>query len=355
MAFCLVTGGAGFIGSHLVEALLARRHAVRVLDDFSTGKRANLETVLGRIELIAGDIADPKTVRAVVRGVDWIFHLAATTGVQTGPGVSLAVHNTCATGTLHLLEAAREARVQRVVHSSSAGVYRQESVAPLCEPDMTLPGTVFAAAQLAAEHYCLAFSQTYGLETVRLRYFDVFGPRQSSEGIHASIVARFLQEMQRGRGPVIAGDGRQARDFTYVEDVIQANLLAAEAPRVSGKLFNIASGQPTSLLELVTILNHALGTKFAAVQGAGRSGETRHSLANIVRAQTELGFCPCTDLETDVRRCLVESGHRSAAALAGDEGDVPVRSAVTCYRLDGPAATPTNFPHRKRDRTSRIP
>jgi UDP-glucose 4-epimerase len=355
MAVCLVTGGAGFIGSHLVEALLARRHIVRVLDDFSTGKRANLERILERIELIAGDVADPKTARGAVRGVDWVFHLASATGLPNGPADSLAVHNTCATGTLRLLEAAREAQVRRIVHSSSSGVYRRDDDVPRCESDPALPHSVYAAAQLAAEHYCLAFSQTYGLETVRLRYFDVFGPRQRTEGLHASIVARYLQEMQRGRGPMIAGDGLQTRDFTFVEDVVQANLLAVEAPRVSGKLFNIASGQSTSLLDLVTILNQALGMQLAPLQSAARPGEPVHSRANIDRAQTELGFCPCTDLQTDVLRCLIESGNRSPAPLPPVLGNDPVRASVSCYRLDGPALTATNSPHRKRDRTSRIP
>jgi UDP-glucose 4-epimerase len=355
MAVCLVTGGAGFIGSHLVEALVARRHIVRVVDDFSTGKRANLERILGIIELIAGDVADPKTARGAVRGVDWVFHLATATGTPTGPADSLAVHNACATGTLRLLEAAHEAQVRRVVHSSSAGVYQQDDDVPRCESDPTVPCSVYSAAQLAAEHYCLAFSQAYGLETVRLRYFDVFGPRQRTEGSHASIVARFLQEMQRGRGPVIAGDGLQTRDFTFVEDVVQANLLAVEAPRVSGKFFNIASGQATSLLDLVTILNQALGMQLTPLYNAARAGEPRHRRANIVRAQTELGFCPCTDLQTDVGRCLIESGERSPAPFQPAPGSDPIRAGVPCYRLDGPASTATNSPHRKRDRTSRIP
>jgi UDP-glucose 4-epimerase len=355
MAVCLVTGGAGFIGSHLVEALVARHHAVRVLDDFSTGKRANLENVLGNIELIAGDIADPKTVQAGVRGVDWVFHLASATGLAAALCDTLSIHQTGATGTLHLLEAAREAQVRRVVFSSTANVYRDDDEVLRCESDATVPRSVYGTAQLAAEHYCFAFSRTYGLETVRLRYFEVFGQRQRVDGPHASIVGRFLQEMQRGRGPVIAGDGLQTRDFTYVEDVVQANLLAAEAPRVSAKLFNIASGQAASLLDLVSILNQALGTQLAPVHHAGRPGELQHSRANIVRAQTELGFCPCTDLQTDVRRCLVEAGERSSARMPPAPASDPVRAGVSCYRLDGPGVTATNSPHGKRDRTSHIP
>jgi len=354
MASCLVTGGAGFIGSHLVEALLARRHVVRVLDNFSTGKRANLECVLDRIELIAGDIADPKTIRSAVRGVEWIFHLAATTAHPVGPDASLSVHDTCATGTLHLLEAAREAQVRRVIHSSSAETYCSGDDVPHCEIEAAAPSSIHATAQLAAEHYCLAFSQMYGLETVRLRYFDVFGPRQRCEGRHASILGCFLQDMLRGRGPTIPGDGRQERDFTFVEDVVQANLLAAEAPRVSGKVFNIASGQSTSLLELLTILNLVLRTQLTAVRSLERPSELQTCLANIDRAQTELGFCPCTDLPIDVRRCLIDAGGRSAVAPRESASD-PVRTGVSCYRLDRPTAAATNSPHRKRDRTSRIP
>jgi nucleoside-diphosphate-sugar epimerase len=189
---------------------------------------------------------------------------------------------------------------------------------------------------------------------VRLRYFDVFGQRHRADGAHASSVAQFLREMQRGRRPVIAGDGLQTRDFTCVDDVVQANLLAAEAPRVSGRVFNIATGQATSLLHLVTILNGALQTDLAPVHSAVTPDEPQHIRANIVHAQTELGFCPCTDLQFDVRRCLVAVGAR----LANQDALAPVsnsaRASVPCYRLDGPAVTPTNSPHRQRDRTSRM-
>jgi UDP-glucose 4-epimerase len=354
MAVCLVTGGAGFIGSHLVEALVKRRHSVRVLDNFTTGKRANLEQVLNQIELIAGDVSDLKTAHVAMRGVDCVFHLASTTGSSEAPVDPLLVHHGCATGTLHILEAAREAQVRRIIHTSTAAVYGQDDDLPRCETDPTRPHSLYASAKLAAEHYCLEYSRLYGLETVRLRYFEVFGPRQPVEGCHSSILARFLHEMQRGHSPVIFGDGAQTRDFTNVEDVIQANLLAAEAPRVSGKLYNIASGQATSLLELVTLANKVLGTHIKPIHNPLRMGEPRHSRASIVRAQTELGFCPYTNLPSDLGRCVARVPENPVTSAPAALEDRPVGAGIACYRLDGPALMLANSPHHWRDRTFRI-
>jgi UDP-glucose 4-epimerase len=349
MAVCLVTGGAGFIGSHLVEALVARRDRVRVLDDFSSGSWSNLENVRSEIELVTGDVNDRRAVRAAVEGVDVVFHLAcATIGLATDP---LAIHHSSATGTLHILEAARDSQVSRVVYAGAGVVYRDEDDRPRCESDATLPRSLYAAAKLAAEHYCMNFSQQHGLETVRLRYFHVFGARQPAEGPHASTVAQFLDRMKRGLGPLVPGDGSQTRDFTYVEDVVQANLLAADAPRVSGKVFNIASGQAASLLELADLINKLLGAKLAPVHVAARTAEPRHLRANIERAQIELGFCPCTDLPRDLRRCLREP--ESPSSSWAPIGAVPVPATLQSYRPDGPKLSVLNPPHHWRDRTYR--
>ena len=342
MTVCLVTGGAGFIGSHLVEALLARHDRVRVLDDFSSGSWAYLENVRSEIELITGDVGDLKTVRTAVQGVDVIFHLACASASTH----SLAIHRTTATGTLYVLESARDAQVRRVVYAAAADVYQDDDDQLRRETDPTLPRSIHAAAKLAAEHYCLNFSRLHGLETVRLRYFDVIGPRQPTEEPHASALARFLDRMKRGLGPLIPGDGMQTRDFTSVDDVVQANLLAASAPRVSGKIFNIASGQPSTLLDLLSVLNTALGTDLTPMHVPPRDGEPRHLQANIERAQTELGFCPCTNLAREVRRCLgepetpVQAQPGTAATHPGLRPHAPLRSIL-------------NPPHSRRDPTYR--
>jgi len=347
MTVCLVTGGAGFIGSHLVEALVARHDRVRVLDDFSGGSWAYLENVRSEIDLLTGNVTDQQTVRAAVEGVDVVFHLACATAAAVADADPLAIHHSIATGTLHVLEAARDAQVGRVVYAGAGVVYRDDDDQPRCETDPTMPRSLYASAKLAAEHYCLNFSRQHGLETVRLRYFDVIGPRQPVEGPHASVVARFFERMNRGLGPLIPGDGTQSRDFTYVEDVIQANLLAAQAPRVSGKVFNIASGQAATLLDLSDVLNALLGTHLAPIHVASRDGEPRHLQANIERAQTDLGFCPCTNLPRDVRRCLAETNSLRLAR----ENIVP--ATLPGFRPDAPQPSILNPPHHRRDRTYR--
>jgi UDP-glucose 4-epimerase len=304
MARCLVTGGAGFIGSHLVEALLARDHEVRVLDNFSTGDVGNLAQVESDIELINGDLTDLETVRSATREIDLVFHLAARAAGHRGVADPLATHVVCATGTLHVLTAAREAQVQRVIYAASANAYGQGLPVPKRESDPTQPLSPYAVAKLAGEHYCATFSYIHGLETVRLRYFNVFGPRQPMDRLQAAVIPLFLEALLEGRSPTIFGDGLQARDFTYVDNIVQANLLAAEAPRVSGKVYNIACGRCSTLLDLVAAINQILGTRIKPVHGKQRPGDVRHSQADITRSQADLGFCPCTDLEEGLQRCL---------------------------------------------------
>jgi UDP-glucose 4-epimerase len=304
MPRCLVTGGAGFIGSHLVEALLARGHEVRVLDNFSTGDPTNLDDVRGRVDLIEGDVMDRGTVRTAMRGVELVFHQAALASVPRSIADPLATHRACVDGTLHVLLAAKEERARRVVYAASSSAYGNSARLPKSEDDLTVPLSPYAAAKLAGEHYCATFSEVYGLETVRLRYFNVFGPRQTPDSPYAAVIPLFIRAMTSGERPVVHGDGEQSRDFTLVDDVIQANLLAAEAAGVSGQVFNVACGRRTSLLELLNHLNVLLGTAIAPVHTEPRPGDVRHSQADIQRACDLLGYRPTTDIPLGLRRCL---------------------------------------------------
>ena len=304
MALHLVTGGAGFIGSHLVDALLARGDRVRVLDDFSTGSWDNLTDVRDRVEIIEGDITDPSTLRSAVRGVEVVFHQAALASVPRSVANPMATHRVCVDGTLQVLLAARDAKVRRVVYAASSSAYGNSARLPKGEGDPTAPLSPYAAAKLAGEQYCAAFSEVYGLETVRLRYFNVFGPRQTPDSPYAAVIPLFIRALWAGQGPTIHGDGEQSRDFTFVADVVQANLRAAAAPGVSGKVYNVACGRRTSLLELIALLNGLLGTDVAPLHTAPRVGDVKHSLANIERAMEDLGYRPTTDMKEGLRRCL---------------------------------------------------
>ena len=304
MAFCLVTGGAGFIGSHLVEGLLDDGHAVRVLDNFSTGNRENLAGLQGRAEIVTGDITDPGTVRQAMRGIELVFHQAALASVPRSVADPMATHRACVDGTLHVLLAAREAKVRRVVYAASSSAYGNSARLPKSETDPTNPLSPYAVSKLAGEHYCAAFSEVYGLETVRLRYFNVFGPRQTPDSPYAAVIPLFIQAMTGGKSPLIHGNGEQSRDFTYVTDVVQANRLAAVAPGVSGKVYNVACGHRTSLLHLVAHLNDLLGTHIQPTHGPERVGDVRHSQADIERAKADLGYRPTTDMVQGLKRCL---------------------------------------------------
>jgi UDP-glucose 4-epimerase len=289
---CLVTGGAGFIGSHLVDALLAADHKVRVLDDLSTGNLANLAQAGKSIELIRGSITQPDIVDKAVAGCEVVYHLAAIASVTKSVETPLTSHEVGATGTLHVLDAARRLGVRRVVYAGSSSAYGDQPGESRTEDDALIPLSPYAAAKLAGEHYCTAFTTVYGLETVRLRFFNVFGPRQDAKSPYSGVIAIFSDAMKQGKTPTIYGDGLQARDFVYVANVVQALRLAADVKSAVGGVYNIGSGKSTTLLELVKYLNEILGTRFQPIHQPPRAGDVRLSQASIHRAQAELGYAP---------------------------------------------------------------
>jgi UDP-glucose 4-epimerase len=302
---CLVTGGAGFIGSHLVEALTAAGRRVRVLDDFTTGQRENLASVHPAPEIVEGDLADAAAVDSAVRGAGVVFHLGAIASVQRGIEEPARMHAVCATGTLHVLDAARRHDVRRVIYAASASAYGVPAGDVQHEDDPICPLSTYAAAKLAGEMYCQAFTATHGLETVRLRFFNIFGPRQRADSPYSGVIALFAAAMGAGRAPSVFGDGLQSRDFTAVADVVQALLLAAEAPAsVAGKVYNVGTGRSVSVLDLVAALNHLLGTNLAAVHALPRAGDVRHSRADITRARRDLGYEPSVPFEDGLARVL---------------------------------------------------
>jgi UDP-glucose 4-epimerase len=304
MAWCLVTGGAGFIGSHLVEALVGAGRRVRVLDDGSTGRLANLAAVRERIELIEGSVTDPSAVGPAMEGVEHVFHLAALPSVQRSVEDPLATHEVCATGTLRVLEVARRTGVRRVVYAASSSAYGDTPGAVRTEDDPVAPLSPYASAKLAGEHYCRCFTQVYGLETVRLRFFNIFGPRQRADSPYSGVIALFIAAMLRGRVPTVYGSGEQSRDFTYVANAVAALLRAAEAPGAAGKVYNVGSGGRTSVLELVARLNELLGTRIEPTHGPARAGDVLHSQADVSRARAELGYEPAVSLAEGLRRTI---------------------------------------------------
>ena len=300
----LVTGGAGFVGSHIAEALVRRGDRVRVLDNLSTGRKENLAGVADRVEFIEGEAANPDQVAAAVKGVDCIFHQAALASVPRSVESPLESHAACATATVNVLDQARKAGVRRVVYAASSSAYGNQPHSAKRESDLPSPLSPYAAAKLASELYCQAFFHTYGLETVCLRYFNVFGPRQDPHGPYAAVIPLFITKLIAGERPVIYGDGKQSRDFAYVENVVQANLLAAERPGVAGRTFNVGCGRSVSLLDLLSALNRLLGTKVEPEFRPARAGDVRDSLADITQAVTDLGYDPKVELEEGLRRSI---------------------------------------------------
>jgi UDP-glucose 4-epimerase len=299
---CLVTGGGGFIGSHLTDALLALGRPVRVLDDFSTGRREN---VPAGVEVVDGSVTDPAACARAADGCEVVFHLAALASVAKSVEDPPASHAVCATGTLHVLDAARKAGVRRVVYAGSASAYGGASDPAGQDEDTPLVAlSPYAAAKLAGEFYCQAFAATYGMETVRLRFFNVFGPRQRADSPYSGVIAIFAGALTAGRTPTVHGDGLQSRDFVYVSDVADALIRAADTPGVSGRVYNVGAGGSVTLLDLVRELNAALGTSVVPTHGAARAGDIRHSRAKIGRIQADLGYKPRVAFADGLRRTL---------------------------------------------------
>lgn len=296
---CLVTGGAGFIGSHLVDALKAAGARVRVLDNFSTGKREN---VPAGVEVIEGDIRDRSVVTRAMQGITHVFHEAAIASVAASVEDPVTTDDVNVRGTLHVLEAARACSVQRVMFASSASVYGDPEELPVREHQAPRPASPYAVSKLAGEAYCCAAFATYGLETVPLRYFNVYGPRQDPRSPYSGVISIFLQAVREGRAPTIFGDGQQTRDFIHVSDIVRANLLAAAAPRTAcGRAYNCGTGARTSLLQLLDILQQIAGRSIACAFAAARPGDVRHSCADITQIGRVLGFVPRMTLAEGLR------------------------------------------------------
>ena len=300
----LVTGGAGFIGSHIAETLVERGDKVRVLDNLSTGHLSNMDTFRDQVEFIQGDVADADTVARAVEGVDCVFHQAALASVPKSIEAPLESNAACVTGTLTVLDAARRAGVRRVVYAASSAAYGDRPTSPKLETDLPEPISPYGAAKLAGEYYCQAFAGTYGFETVCLRYFNVFGPRQDPDSPYSAVIPLFITAILDGRQPVVYGDGLQSRDFVFVANVVQANLLAAEAEGVAGRTFNVADGRSINLLRLIEAINRLLGTEVQPRHDAARPGDVRESEADIARARELLGYEPAIDFDEGLRRSI---------------------------------------------------
>jgi UDP-glucose 4-epimerase len=300
----LVTGGAGFIGSNIAFELAGRGENVRVIDNFSTGKRANIAEIEDRIELIDGDIRDFWTVQEAVEGADYVLHQAALPSVPRSIENPLTANSVNIDGTLNLLEASKQAGVKRFIMASSSSVYGDTPKLPKRE-DMPLdPLSPYAVTKLANEKYCKVFYELYGLETVCLRYFNIFGPRQDPESQYAAVIPRFITALLAGRQPVVYGDGEQSRDFTFIANAVEANLLAIKSEVAPGRYYNIASGGQYTLNTLLEILRELTGTDIEAKYTSPVPGDIRHSFADISRAREDLNFEPKIDLESGLKKTV---------------------------------------------------
>ena len=300
----LVTGGGGFIGSHIVDRLLADGHGVRVLDNFATGRRENLLDVLSDIELVEGDIQSYERVHNAVSGCEVVLHQGALPSVPRSVQDPLTSNATNVTGTLNVLLAARDSGVRRVVYASSSSIYGANPELPKHEALLPQPISPYAVAKLAGEGFCRSFHEVFGLETVALRYFNVFGPRQDPLSQYSAVVPNFITALTGGGQPVVYGDGEQSRDFTYVGNVVDGNVLAMSAEGVAGKLYNLAAGERTSLNELLRHIGSLVGNEADARYEAARLGDVKHSHADVSAARRDLGYSPSVTVEEGLRLTL---------------------------------------------------
>lgn len=306
----LVTGGAGFIGSHIATRLVQRGYDVRILDNLSTGSRDNMIHLAGRVEFIHGDLRDPEIVAAAVEGIDVVFHQAALASVPRSIEHPLDTHQACVTGTVNLLDAARHAGVRRIVYAASSSAYGNQPEMPKHEGQVPSVLSPYAAAKLAAEYYLQAFASAYDIETVSLRYFNVFGPRQDPDSPYSAVIPLFVKALLEGKQPTIFGDGEQSRDFTYVDNVVEANLLAAEARGVSGRVYNVACGNSYSLLQLLMSLCSILDCTYDPQFAPERPGDVKHSWADISAARRDLGYEVQVDFHEGLR--ITAEAYRNA-------------------------------------------
>ena len=306
MTKVLVTGGGGFIGSHLVEALLKKGHEVRILDNFSTGTRENLtfENDTPSPDIVEGDIRDLALCQKVMTGVDYVFHQAALPSVQRSVEDPLGSNAVNVGGTLNILLAARDAKVKRVMYASSSSIYGDTPTLPKKEDMPPTPLSPYALQKYAGEQYCRLFSQLYGLETVSLRYFNVFGPRQDPNSVYSAVIPRFIDALLERRSPIVYGDGEQSRDFTYIDNVVQANVLAMSAQHLPGEIVNIACGQRISLNQLLRLLRQSIPSESPVVYEEARSGDVRHSLADISKAKGCLKYEPIVGIEMGLKKTV---------------------------------------------------
>jgi UDP-glucose 4-epimerase len=332
----LVTGGAGFVGSHLVRGLLARGDEVRVLDDLSTGRRANLSGIDGDVDFVEGDLRDDARVRSATRGVEVVFHQGALPSVPRSVRDPISTSAVNVEGTVNVLTAARDADVRRVVVASSSSVYGNSGRLPHAESDHPDPISPYAVSKLAAERYCASFSRTYRLDTVALRYFNVFGPNQDPTSPYAAVVPSFISAIAAGAAVSIFGDGAQSRDFTYVADVVEANLRAADSGRLGGAVLNVAAGRSTTVNALADMIGALMGRPVSRRHLAPRQGEVRDSWADVGELQRVLGYEPRVSLDEGLgltidAKLVPSNGHR---------GDDIARSRVQEVGVvgDGPAA-----------------
>lgn len=288
----LVTGGAGFIGSNISEELLRRGHKVRIIDNFSTGKMSHIKTFKDRIEIVRGDIRKMADLRKAVKGMDYVLHQAALRSVPRSVDDPLSTNDVNVTGTLQLLMAAREAGVKRVVYASSSSAYGDSQILPQKETHTPGPISPYAVSKLAAEHYCRVYAKTFGLETVSLRYFNVFGPRQDPDSKYAAVIPKFIEAALKGEPIEMHGDGKQSRDFTYIANVVDANILAALTPGVSGQVFNIACNESNSVMDIARNIEKQLGIKVKFNYQPSRKGDVRRTCADISKAKKMLKYKP---------------------------------------------------------------
>jgi UDP-glucose 4-epimerase len=305
MAKYLVTGGAGFIGSNIVEELVVRRGlksgVIRVLDNFSAGSKENLAPFIKKIELIRGDVRDKRDLGKAMEGIDYVLHLAALRSVAKSVEDPFETHDVNATGTLNLLAAAKEAGVKRVVYSSTCAAYGDAKKFPQSETDEVAPISPYGASKLAGETYCRVFAKTLGIETVCLRYFNVYGPRQNPESKYSSVVPGFIFDIVKNKTPVVDWDGKQSRDFVFVKDVVQANMLAMKAKNASGEVFNVGNGRATEIYEILMQIEKILGKKIRPKFGPKREGDVRKVYSDISKARRILGFKPAFTLEKGLK------------------------------------------------------